>query len=299
MGLLNIVEDGVKAEKEVLEGDVTNITNDIPNNTNEVGQRTEDLHSDEEMTQHQSNSEYQSENESLSDNYGNQENSSESNYDPQLINNQQDVGTRNVSEIKNSDGLIEVVKSMRDKKPTEAAENMLWDFDEMQDGHRYFEARNGENQYGLMSIKPPPKLKEGEEVTENSSKIDDSLWVEGLVADSKSGLGSELLAHAEEIARKEEKKGTALAAYECDLNPDPKYPDFVNDPYSVTGYYEKKGYSYSGEAKEELGEVDGEKNSYFYPIYHKDFNNDSTEPDTHNLADETNNELSNKDDADS
>jgi hypothetical protein len=280
----NVIDDVSQVTET--EGNVTNITNDVPNDTDVVSQGTEVSRSD---------SENQLEDESKSDNYYNQENSSESNYDPQLVNNQQNFGTSNVSEIQDPDKLKETVESMRkNAKEGEAAANMLYDFEEMKEDHSYFTASNNEgSQHGIMSIKEPPQKTENsqeldfsewrenesrinyEEVFNKAdSKIDNSVWVEGLVADQSSGLGGKLLEDAEKKARDDSKAATALAAYEFD----PKDRDLTASPYSVAGYYEKKGYSYSGQAKEE---VDDEGNSHFYPIYYKD----SAPLDTHDLAD--------------
>lgn len=151
-----------------------------------------------------------------------------------------------------------------------AAENMLYDFEEIQEDYRYFMATNEQadnaERFALMSIKTPPAIKDGENEVPTPN-IDNYLWVEGLVSDPGSGLGGLLLEKAEKLAVDERKTGIALAAYEYDIEPNEELPDRIGNPYSVAGYYEKKrGYSYTGEAYEE---VDEEGNSHFYPIYAK------------------------------
>lgn len=158
--------------------------------------------------------------------------------------------------------LDEIVSSMETRAEGTAA-SMLWDFKEQKEGYRYFVATNekegDDERFALMSLKDPAKVKEGENPNPPNPEIDNSIWVEGLVSDPKSGLGGELLKKAESIAEEEWKLSVSLAALELE-NDD-------RSSYSVAGYYEKKmGYKYTGEAYEE---VDGE-NSYFYPIYTKE-----------------------------
>lgn len=147
-----------------------------------------------------------------------------------------------------------------------AAADMLFDFKELEEDYRYFVATNeldGEDErFGLMSVKTPPEV-QGPAPDAKNPEIDSSLWVEGLVADAGSGLGALLLNTVEEIARQEQKLAVAMAAYEYD----PKDRGEEGAPYSIAGYYEKKGYHYTGEAYEEVD--DESQSSYFYPIYSK------------------------------
>lgn len=165
-----------------------------------------------------------------------------------------------VNQLEESEfSLGQVVESMEGRAKGAAA-SMLWDFKEQEEGYRYFIATNemkgNDERYGLMSLKNPPEIKPDEKDYSKNDKIDSSIWVEGVVADAGSGLGGLLLDKAEEIAENEGRRAVALAAFECQED--------GGETYSAASYYEnKKGYTYSGEAYEE---VDGE-DSYFYPIY--------------------------------
>ena len=173
-----------------------------------------------------------------------------------------------VTALGNPDEVIPgIVDAMRPRAQG-AADSMLYDFEEVNDEYRYFSATNEAEgpaeRFGLMSLKTPPGLKPDQGATVDPN-IDNSIWVEGLVADPGSGLGGLLLDKAEQIAVEEKKAAVALAAYEYDKAP--PGGDAIGDPYSVAGYYEKKkGYSHTGEAYEEVDEME---ESHFYPIYAK------------------------------
>ena len=171
-----------------------------------------------------------------------------------------------ISPILNSDTLKEVVKKMRERAEKEsgtaALQNMLYNFESMNEDYSYFLATNElkgeEERFGLMSIGNVPALKPGEQGI--NPNLESSIWVDGLVAEKNSKLGAHLIKHAELLAIKSE-KGIALAAYEYD----PRDQDSKEKSYTIAPYYElKRGYQYSGEAYEE---VDDDK-SYYYPIYH-------------------------------
>ncbi|MDP0561375.1 MAG: hypothetical protein QS721_03170 [Candidatus Endonucleobacter sp. (ex Gigantidas childressi)] len=106
-------------------------------------------------------------------------------------------------------------------------------------------------------------------VVDMEKLIDDCLWVETLVSDPKTGLGGKLLDLAETIASEKGKSGIALSAFEFDPQDDDK--NSSEAPYSIADYYaKKKGFIYTGQAHEELGQQEaGEAAHYFYPIYVK------------------------------
>ncbi|MBZ5524447.1 MAG: hypothetical protein LAP21_19590 [Acidobacteriia bacterium] len=168
--------------------------------------------------------------------------------------------------------LTGIVESMQ-SRATGAAVDMLFDFSEFDGELEYYFATNEQpdeqERFGLMSLKAPPGIKEGENQEHDQPEIAQSIWVEGLVADSDGGgLGGLLLEKAELLAAEREKISVALAAYEYD----PHDREEDAPPYSVVGYYAKKGFTYSGEAYEEVDDSDGDGDgpkSYFYPIYHK------------------------------
>lgn len=163
----------------------------------------------------------------------------------------------------------EAVKSMNERA-VGAAVNMLFDFQEKDDDMDYFLATNeepgGNERFGLMSLKGAPGVQPGQPGPAVAHRIDGSVWVEGLVADPGSGLGSHLLQSAEAHAAKQG-RAISLAAYEYD----PADQGMEGSPYSIAGYYgDKRGYQYSGEA---YVESDPDHGDYFYPIYIKDSEN--------------------------
>lgn len=153
-----------------------------------------------------------------------------------------------------------IVEKMRTRAEG-ATSAMLYDFAEFHGTYRYRvatnEAEGAAERFAIMSLKAPPTIQAGEPPGLNPN-VDDSLWVEGVVADAGSRLGGVLLTRAEDMAVAEGKSAVALAAYEA-------ADDGV---YSVAGYYQdRRGYRYSGEGYEEVDSEGGEP--HFYPIYYK------------------------------
>jgi hypothetical protein len=161
--------------------------------------------------------------------------------------------------------LADIVASMSTRAQG-ATLSMLADFEEVHAGCTYYVAWNEQEgdaaRYGLMSLKevPPP----AQDDQPDDGVIAGSLWVEGLVADAGGGLGGQLLTQAEAVAQQIGKGAVSLAAYEYDMDDDGGVA--IQNPYSVAGYYEHKGYRFSGEG---YVEVDGDR-QYYYPIYVKD-----------------------------
>lgn len=191
---------------------------------------------------------------------------------------------------------ISKIVQMMDKKLKEedvATKEMLDAFSQEIPQAIYFVAQKdidgkGDLKFGLMALSPPPKIQDIKlnenlleqdetELTEETKKakalakqlsgidqlIDNSIWVEALVADQDSGLGGKLLQHAALYAAEHGKTGVSLAAYEFDKAPDQQNKYKIIDPYSVASYYENKDFTYtaSGYIEEDNGK------SLYYPIY--------------------------------
>ena len=178
---------------------------------------------------------------------------------------------------------LDIVISAMSKRANQASQDLLNSLRPYVPPMEVFIASNGKKnedaRYAIMCIKDKAPSNQHNNMFINSENqyldpvvnllIDDSLWIELLVADPKSGLGSTLLDQAEIIARAKGKKGLALSAYEFDPKDNDK--DSTEAPYSIADYYaQKKGFAFTGQANEEIEQEDsGESVHYFYPIYVK------------------------------
>ena len=177
----------------------------------------------------------------------------------------EDVAQRLVRPVSDLSSLADIVEAMRLRCATSGAATMVEDFAKVKPGCEYWLATNdkegAEARYGLMSIKrvPPPIIDAGHARTGDPDHVMGTLWVEGVVADDKSGLGAVLLNHAEQLAR-EAGCNLSLAAME---------ETFDDKPYSMAGYYAKRQMQYSGDALREEAEAGRE---VLHPIYVKNPN---------------------------
>lgn len=156
-----------------------------------------------------------------------------------------------------------IVQAMLSRDPDGGTRTMIEDFAKPKAGCEYFVATNdkpgAEARYGLMSVKalPPQVSDPGRAKEGDADHAKGTLWVEGVVADPGSKLGAVLLDYAEQVARSRG-QNLSLAAME---------ETFGDKPYSMAGYYQKRGMEYSGDALVETAE---EGRKVFHPIYYKE-----------------------------
>ena len=178
---------------------------------------------------------------------------------------------------------LDLVISAMSKRASLASQDLLNSLRPYGSSMEVFVASNGKKnddaRFAIMGVKDKSPSSQPNRTSVPSEKlyldpvvnllIDESLWIELLVADPKSGLGSKLLDQAEIIARAKGKKGLALSAYEFDPKDTDK--DSTEAPYSIADYYaQKKGFAFTGQANEDIEqENSGENAHYFYPIYVK------------------------------
>jgi hypothetical protein len=140
--------------------------------------------------------------------------------------------------------------------------DMLKAISRLGNDYSYFVAKNGRGEnarYGVMVLGAPPFGQAQADRNEMESGIHRSLWVEALIADPRSGLGARLLETAEKLGAEGGWPAISLSAYEDEAT-EPDSP-----AYSIAGYYEKRNFTYSGQANVE--KESGEE--YYYPIYMK------------------------------
>lgn len=171
-----------------------------------------------------------------------------------------DVAQRVIKPVEFS-SIAPFVEAMR-SRASGGTSAMVEDFAKIKPGCLYFVATNdkegSEARYGLMSLRlaPPEIVDKGAARSNDPDHAKGTVWVEGVVADAGSGLGAILLDHAETVAQSR-KCNLSLAAME---------ETFGDKPYSMAGYYAKRGMQYSGDALVEEAE---EARKVYHPIYYK------------------------------